>query len=65
LWGWAARRPAIYAMISAIGARLLAWMGGAEQRIRKLPFGGGWTDGRDLPAPQGRTFRELYRRRKQ
>jgi L-lactate dehydrogenase complex protein LldF len=60
LWGWAARRPAIYAMMTALGARALAWMGGAENRIRHLPFGGGWTAGRDLPAPTGRTFRELY-----
>ena len=62
LWSWAARRPVIYAMMSAVGARVLAWLGGADRRIRRLPFGGGWTDGRDLPAPEGRTFRELYRR---
>jgi L-lactate dehydrogenase complex protein LldF len=60
LWGWAARRPAIYAMMAALGARVLAMMGGAEKRIRNLPFGGGWAAGRDLPAPQGKTFRELY-----
>ena len=63
-WSWAARRPAIYAMMSAIGARCLAWMGGADRRIRRLPFGGGWTAGRDLPAPQGRTFRDLYLKRR-
>ena len=61
LWGWAAKRPAIYAMMTSIGARFLAWMGGADKLIHHLPFGGGWTAGRDLPAPQGRTFRELYR----
>jgi len=38
--------------------------GGAEKRIRHLPFGSGWTAGRDLPAPQGKTFRELYGSRK-
>src|SRR5215813_900064 len=61
LWSWCVRRPAVYAMISAIGARLLAWMGGAQRLIHSLPFGGGWTKGRDLPAPEGKTFRELYR----
>ncbi len=60
LWSWAATRPAIYAMMTALGARFLTWMGGAGKLIHHLPFGGGWTDGRDLPAPQGRTFRELY-----
>jgi L-lactate dehydrogenase complex protein LldF len=61
LWGWAARRPGIYAMISGLAARALAWMGGAGRLIHRLPFSGGWTGGRDLPAPEGRTFRELYR----
>ena len=62
LWSWAARRPAIYGMMASLGARVLAWMGGADARIRRLPLGGGWTDGRDLPAPEGRTFRALYAR---
>jgi len=62
VWGWAVRRPAIYAMMTALGARVLAMMGGAGKRIHHLPFGGGWTAGRDLPAPEGRTFRALYAR---
>jgi L-lactate dehydrogenase complex protein LldF len=61
-WAWAAPRPAVYSILSRIGARLLAWIGGRDGRIRTLPFGGGWTSGRDLPAPHGRTFRDLYRR---
>ena len=32
--------------------------------IHRLPFGGGWTLGRDFPAAQGKTFRELYAQRK-
>jgi L-lactate dehydrogenase complex protein LldF len=63
LWGWAARRPGIYAMISRLGARVLGWMGGAGRLIHRLPLGGGWTGGRDLPAPEGRTFRDLYRKK--
>ena len=64
LWSWAARRPAIYAMMTALGARVLSLLGGADRRIRRLPFGGGWTNGRDFPAPEGRTFRELYRKKR-
>jgi L-lactate dehydrogenase complex protein LldF len=43
---------------------MLKWLGGAEKRIHHLPFGGGWTSGRDMPAPQGKTFRELYARQR-
>ncbi|MND08338.1 hypothetical protein D3C83_308940 [compost metagenome] len=50
-------------MMAALGARIVAMMGGAEKRIRNLPLGGGWTAGRDLPAPEGRTFRELYQKK--
>jgi L-lactate dehydrogenase complex protein LldF len=63
LWRWFAQRPALYALAAAAAARVLAWMGGRERLIRRLPLGSGWTGGRDLPAPQGRTFRELYRKR--
>ncbi len=59
-WGWVARRPVVYAMMTALGARLLAMIGGRDRLIHRLPLGGGWMDGRDLPAPEGRTFRELY-----
>jgi L-lactate dehydrogenase complex protein LldF len=62
LWGWSARHPAIYAKMAALGARLLAMIGGEDRLIRRLPLGGGWTGGRDLPAPEGRTFRALYAR---
>jgi len=60
LWSWAAQRPALYGLLSRIGVRLLARMGGAERLIHRLPFGGGWTRGRDMPAPQGKTFREMH-----
>jgi hypothetical protein len=41
---------------------MLAWMGGRRRVIAWLPFGSGWTGGRDLPAPEGKTFRALYRK---
>jgi L-lactate dehydrogenase complex protein LldF len=64
LWARAAQRPVLYAMLSHIGARTLNWMGGSQRLIHRLPFGAGWTGGRDMPAPQGTTFRALYARRK-
>lgn len=63
-WSFAVRRPRLYAALSKLGARVAAWMGGHEKLIHRLPGIDGWTKGRDMPAPQGKTFRELYRERK-
>ena len=63
LWAWTAQRPGIYALATRIAARLGRSIGGADRMIHRLP-GNGWTEGRDLPAPKGRTFRELYAERK-
>jgi L-lactate dehydrogenase complex protein LldF len=60
LWGWAARRPRVYALLSRIGASLLSAIGGRDKRIRDLPGARGWTKERDFPAPEGKTFRALY-----
>ena len=64
LWGWAARRPRLYGWLAQRGARALAWLGGTDGRIRALPGAQGWTEGRDMPAPEGDTFRTLYARRR-
>ena len=64
MWSWVALRPAIYGLGARIAARALAGWGGRERLIRRLPFGAGWSGGRDLPAPEGATFRDLYSRRK-
>ena len=63
-WRWAAQRPAFYAMLTKVAARVLAVMGSSDRLIHKLPFAGGWTQGRDMPAPPGKTFRELYSARR-
>jgi L-lactate dehydrogenase complex protein LldF len=65
VWGWTAQHPRLYALAAAIGVRTLRFLGGGPRMIHRLPFvGGGWTLGRDMPAPQGRTFRELYKARR-
>jgi L-lactate dehydrogenase complex protein LldF len=63
-WAWLARRPGAYALAARTAARVLAWIGGSGRRIRSLPGAGGWTGKRDLPAPAGRTFRDLYAARR-
>jgi L-lactate dehydrogenase complex protein LldF len=64
-WSYAVKRPRLYAFLSGMGARVAAWLGGKEKLIHSLPGLDGWTQGRDMPAPEGRTFRELYRERQQ
>ncbi len=60
-WAFAAARPRLYAWLTRIAARILKLMGGKRGTIARLPFDRrGWTLGRDFPAPEGRTFRELY-----
>jgi L-lactate dehydrogenase complex protein LldF len=62
LWAWAAANPGFYALASRWGAWALHFAGGKDKLLHRLP-GSGWTDGRDMPAPQGKTFRDLYRKR--
>jgi L-lactate dehydrogenase complex protein LldF len=64
IWAWAACHPSVYALGTKIGVRVMKAWGGRTGLIHSLPLASGWTEGRDLPAPAGRTFRELYRARK-
>ncbi|MCC6611601.1 MAG: iron-sulfur cluster-binding protein [Burkholderiales bacterium] len=60
VWSWLALRPRLYALATRIAARYLRFQGGGRRMIRHLPFGAAWTRGRDMPAPAGKTFRELF-----
>ena len=62
LWGYFARRPALYRAATRAAAWGLGWLGRKQGRLTSLPFAGGWTDGRDLPAPEGDTFFARYAR---
>jgi len=63
-WAWLALHPGIYALATKIGVRFMSILGGKDKLLHSLPGASGWTDGRDFPAPAGRTFRELYRQGK-
>ena len=56
LWAWFARRPAAYRLATRAGAAVLGILGRRRGRLAYLPLAGGWTEGRDLPAPEGDTF---------
>jgi L-lactate dehydrogenase complex protein LldF len=62
IWAWFARRPALYRMATRAAAWVLGRLGRKKGRFHTLPFAGGWTDGRDLPAPEGETFFARYAR---
>jgi len=60
-WAYFARHPALYRLATRIAMRALGNLAGADGRLRWLPLAGGWTKHRDMPAPAGRTFMDLYR----
>ena len=60
LWGWFARRPGLYRLATRAAVGALGLMGRRRGRFRSLPLAGGWTEGRDLPAPEGDTFFARY-----
>jgi L-lactate dehydrogenase complex protein LldF len=62
LWAWMAKRPALYRLATRAGAATLGWLGRKRGRFSRMPFAGGWTGGRDLPAPEGDTFFARYAR---
>ncbi len=62
LWAWFARRPALYRMATRAAMGALGLIGRKRGRFSKLPMAGGWTEGRDLPAPEGDTFFARYAR---
>jgi L-lactate dehydrogenase complex protein LldF len=63
-WGWLAGRPALYRRVSGRAARYLRWLADDSGRIRVFGLAPGWSAGRDLAAPPGKTFHELYAARK-
>jgi L-lactate dehydrogenase complex protein LldF len=63
LWAFAAKRPALYRFATALAARVLKLFGGKRGHIHALPLPRGWFAVRDLPAPQGKTFHELWKAR--
>jgi L-lactate dehydrogenase complex protein LldF len=62
LWAFAATRPKLYRFGAKIIARMLKLMS-HNGVVHSLPMIHGWFAVRDFPAPQGKTFQELWRER--
>ncbi len=61
LWAFAAKRYRLYQALTGLAIPLMARFGKRSGRFRTIPLAGGWTRHRDLPAPQGKTFQQLWR----
>jgi L-lactate dehydrogenase complex protein LldF len=59
-WAWFAKRPRLYHLAARFGIALLGAVGRRRGSFRWLPLARGWTRHRDFPAPQGRTFHQLW-----
>ena len=62
LWAYMAQRPALYRLGTGIAARMMALFGRKSGKFSRLPLASGWTDARDMPAPEGDTFFSRYAR---
>ena len=62
LWGFFAKRPALYRFATRLAVSAMGLAGRRAGRFRWMLFAGGWTRNRDLPAPQGQTFQARWRR---
>ncbi len=57
LWAWFAKRPKLYHAATRMLAGMLRRFSGA---LPLFPMLRGWTEHRDLPPPEGRTFQDLW-----
>ncbi|EAU41719.1 Iron-sulfur cluster binding protein [Fulvimarina pelagi HTCC2506] len=64
LWAFFARRPKLYRAAVSFVVPALKLLGGRKRRFAALPLAGGWTQYRDFPAPEGRTFMQAYKQAK-
>ena len=63
-WAFFAKRPWIYGISARLAMRLLELLARKRGRLANFWLARGWTDGRDLPAPEGETFQVLWRSRR-
>ncbi|MFT4517983.1 MAG: L-lactate dehydrogenase complex protein LldF [Halioglobus sp.] len=53
--------PALYRALTGLVVPLLATLGSKRGSFTRMPLASGWTSERQLPAPQGKTFMQLYK----
>ncbi len=63
IWAFFATRPALYRLVTGLAARGLKMWSWGHGRARRVPLAGGWTNHRDSPVPEGRTFMAQWKAR--
>ena len=61
VWAFFATRPWLYRASTDLAMRALTLLGRKKGRFSWLPLASGWTEQRDLAAPQGATFQAQWR----
>ena len=65
VWAFFAKRPKLYQFATRIVVRVLSNQGHGKGRLSKVPLASAWTQTRDFPAPQGKTFQQMWKERRQ
>jgi L-lactate dehydrogenase complex protein LldF len=60
IWSSLAKRPRLYHAVMRLAVAALGARGRRRGSFSWLPFARGWTRTRDFPAPEGRTFQQLW-----
>ena len=63
VWTFFASHPRIYQFGTRIVMAAMGALGRRKGVFRRMPLAGGWTQVRDLPAPQGKTFQAAWQER--
>jgi L-lactate dehydrogenase complex protein LldF len=62
-WAFLAKRPTLYSFVTSTAIRFLKALGGKKKYFKKLPLASGWTQYRDFPAPEGKSFQAQWKER--
>ena len=63
-WAVFAKRPALYHFFAGPKMQLLAMWARKQGHLKSIPSLKGWTNSRNFPAPQGKTFQQLWKEKK-
>ena len=60
VWFAMVRNSTVYRIVTRVAIRVMRLFSGRNGRFSWLPMMGGWTSNKDFPAPEGKTFFELW-----